>query len=471
MKQLRQLVREINQEKNLEENVLKYATTLSELYHQISLVLLTMDYVTLYERLEEKQGETGGYVSDAIQTINDIVGKVFCKGLEAGEVQSLLKEIQITRSEIINKMKVLTTYTDKLEIYEHVLNRMELKYQDTFALTEEDTFAEKVLQFIFGAKDNMIINERIKEVIGQLPVRMARTKYFQLIENSISLYAGVEKSTLERYIYMLETSAMLYEPEGISEYFLDIKDFVEKLEQVDFGELTEETYQSLCAQLVEKAAYIMDIADLYMDIQGILNYLYVYLLSCVQGTQVIQKEFLACKEVLEGVHGLFQKGNWEELSKEIEDKLILTEGTQEELAEKMMHLESILFDLTIGHKDMIEKLNQVEAFENLEKMQQLLSLSATFIELEERKEDKIVEQADIEEEVKKILEKLTAQFKEKPMCVNRAIIANTISKFPVFFTSSEEVMEYVKGALRSCQDAAERQACINILEELMAEQD
>ena len=59
------------------------------------------------------------------------------------------------------------------------------------------------------------------------------------------------------------------------------------------------------------------------------------------------------------------------------------------------------------------------------------------------------------------------QFADNEMCVNRAVIAATISKFPVFFTSSKEVEEYVKEALERCQDDAERQASMNVIQAIM----
>ena len=47
------------------------------------------------------------------------------------------------------------------------------------------------------------------------------------------------------------------------------------------------------------------------------------------------------------------------------------------------------------------------------------------------------------------------------------MIAATISKFPVFFTSSKEVEEYIREALERCQDDAERQASMNVIQAIM----
>ena len=47
------------------------------------------------------------------------------------------------------------------------------------------------------------------------------------------------------------------------------------------------------------------------------------------------------------------------------------------------------------------------------------------------------------------------------------MIAATISKFPVFFTSSKEVEEYIRESLERCSDVAERQASMNVIEAIM----
>lgn len=467
MSQIKELVRNINKGKKLDENIPFYKNTLSDVYNQASLLHITMEYFVLYELLQEKKGEENAYLREAIDVVNQVVSAAFSEEtLSDGKKQELIDLLLATRKDVIGKMKILTMYTDKLSIYEHVINRIELKYGEEIATANVDVFVQKVCQYIFSGTDNVVVNESIKEILAELPVRMARSKYFQLIEDSLSVYKGSDKSAVDRYIYMLETSAMLYEPEGADEYFLDIKEFTDRLEKMYFSALSEPEFHMVCEELEEKATVISEVADLYVSIQSVLNHLYCYLVSLDQ-QNLTDSSDVACVEIIRGISALFTEGAWSEIPEEISEKLVHTEGKQEKLVEDMMQLETVLMDLRIGKKDILEQLGLVEEFRKLEIVSQLISASGTFVDFEEEKQEETADDTYILEETGKLLAKLKEQFSKNEICITRAVIAATISKFPVFFTSSQEVEEYVRESLVRCTDEAERQASMNVIASIM----
>lgn len=467
MSQAKDLVRAIKKGKELEKNLPIYRNRLFDIYHQVSLLHVTMDYFVLYETLQEKSGNENGYLADTISEINQVIQTIFIDGIFGEEEKKeQIARILSARDEVIRMMKILTMYTDKLQIYEHVVNRMELKFENQIELADVDTFVQKVYQYIFSGKDNVVINESIKEVLAELPVRMARSKYFQMIENSMSVYKDADKSALDRFVYMLETSAMLYEPEGVGEYFLDIKEFSDRLGKMCFSAMSEAEFRMVYDELQEKAEFIEEVADLYVSIQGLLNSLYCYETS-FQGQEHEKESEQACLAIIKGVNQLFAEGNWADIPQEIQEKLVLTEGKQESLVEEMMQLEAGLMDIQMGQEEKLEQLGMLEDFDKLDAMQQLLAASGTFVEFEEEAVEETADEAYVMEETAKLLEKLKVQFSENEMCVNRAVIAATISKFPVFFTSSKEVEEYIRESLERCQDDAERQASMNVIQAIM----
>lgn len=467
MSQAKDLVRAIKKGKELEKNLPIYRNRLFDIYHQVSLLHVTMDYFVLYETLQEKSGKENGYLADTISEINQVIQTIFIDGIFGEEEKKeQIAKILSARDEVIRMMKILTMYTDKLQIYEHVVNRMELKFENQIELADVDTFVQKVYQYIFSGKDNVVINESIKEVLAELPVRMARSKYFQMIENSMSVYKDADKSALDRFVYMLETSAMLYEPEGVGEYFLDIKEFSDRLGKMCFSAMSEAEFRMVYDELQEKAEFIEEVADLYVSIQGLLNSLYCYETS-FQGQEHEKESEQACLAIIKGVNQLFAEGNWADIPQKIQEKLVLTEGKQESLVEEMMQLEAGLMDIQMGQEEKLEQLGMLADFDKLDAMQQLLAASGTFVEFEEEAVEETADEAYVMEETAKLLEKLKVQFAENEMCVNRAVIAATISKFPVFFTSSKEVEEYIRESLERCQDDAERQASMNVIQAIM----
>ncbi|HBY72917.1 MAG TPA: hypothetical protein DEG06_11815, partial [Lachnospiraceae bacterium] len=79
------------------------------------------------------------------------------------------------RKEIMKRMNYLSIYLDIFQIYEYVFNRTEYRFkQDEIMIVENDDFARKILRYIFDTEDNVVINAKIMETIGQLPVRITK---------------------------------------------------------------------------------------------------------------------------------------------------------------------------------------------------------------------------------------------------------------------------------------------------------
>ena len=267
---------------------------------------------------------------------------------------------------------------------------------------------------------------------------------------------------------MLETSAMLYKAENAGNYFPEIAAYIEKMDQVVFSELEEKEYFQLTEELKEKAEKILELSDAYMDLQGIVNNLYGFVLTLKYQQEIQEKEMNACVEIIKAVYQQFQDESWKDISGNLIENLMITEGLQEEVYETLTKLEAVLHKIRIDNQGEVELLKETEKFQVLSIIQKLLSTSK-FIELEKEEIEEIADEAYVEEKTKEVLEKLARQFKGNQRCINRAVIANTISKFPVFFSTAEEVKEYVENALHSCQDIAEKQACINIIHSIIEE--
>ena len=94
--------------------------------------------------------------------------------------------------------------------------------------------------------------------------------------------------------------------------------------------------------------------------------------------------------------------------------------------------------------------------------------TSPFVQLEES--DKSCEKADeayIAQAVKELEESFGMLFSEQQRAVSRAVMAKTLSMLPVFFNSADEIGQYIKSSLNSCQDAAEKQSCMELLKGLM----
>lgn len=466
----KQMIKQINDGQNLEVNFPQYAINLSTYYHQYSLVRLSLEYYTLYESLGEGEQNNYNTVKDTFENFQEIIYQIFFESPNGEKREALLYQIDNIRNDIIKKMKILTSYADQLQIYEYVLNRKEANFYESKEKINDLDFVRNVVQFIFGTKDNFIVNENIKSVIGQLPVRMTKAKYFELLKDSLSLYKSADQSSLDTYIYMLKTSAMLYWPEGMNEFFADIKTIADELKEADYKNLSKDTYDHLQNKLQEASNSIVERTDYYMAFQTIINNLYVLLLTKPY-MNLDEGDSILYHDIVKGIYKQFEKGNQEPIQPEIYDKIVLTEGVQEDICTKYSELELVLSVIKNSYMTRIDATMLRPVFESLFLSEQLLS-NSIFIEFEKEsltEIDKIVDEKYLQKVEKELLYDLNALFESSSQSVKRAIIGNTLNKMPVFFHSKEEVIEYINQSISGCHDEAEKQACMQLVNDIMKE--
>lgn len=463
---VRKLIKNINSGKNLDKDLPVYASILTEQYKNDALLQTTMDYYVICEQYAEgffKEKE----VKETVEFIHQMISEIFLNE-EEYHTDACIEKVEAERTKVIRKMEVLTNYTDQLMVYEYMLNRLEHKFDQAVCCEDDTVFAQQLLQYIMGVKDNYIVNEKIKDVIGQLPVRMARSKFFERIKNSIFLYKGSEKESLDGYLYMLRTSGTLYKPEGEGLYFEDWGRFVDRLETVDYENLNQTEYNALFDELKEKASDISNASEVFVTLQELINTLYVYLLmDNKKEDNKLEEEFAFCKEIIREIASHAVKG--EEIPDEegLMEKLQKTEGIQEEIMMNILSLTGSLQMLEESQQDIILELELQDVFKNFKKSEDLLS-SSVFVEFKDKFMEEVTDKM-AEEETAKLVAEFSQLFKEKPIRFVRAVIACTISRMPVFFTGVEELSEYIQASLEQCKDDAEKLASYELLKGIMEE--
>jgi hypothetical protein len=482
-KNMKLICNEIKQGVNLDFNLPQFFNRLVTLYEQYAEIKLTMHYYTFYESYLENSIDKSIGQDPLLSEVNNIMKDTILSEFSGDKLESGVKKLNSVRNKVMNQMKILTAYTDIFQIYEYVLNRTEYRFKEVPELKEEE-FVVNVLQYIFDTKDNVIINDKIKEVIGQLPIRFTKSRYFDLIKDSISIYKGADCSALDTYIYMIKTSSMLYKPEGMDAIYPELLEFRKELEVLDYKNLTKEQYDLYSNKIEEIAIQINNTVDYYYGLQEIINHLYVMLLTTPYaymegGYRVASlegemkylllpkgQEGSVCLSILYDINEHFLDGNKNPLDKTTEDKLVITEGKQELLSGEFGALESILEDIRTNHSKMVDSLMLGRLFQSLNISQNLLG-NSLFIELDGIENSNKADEDYVNKAVDNIITELLELFNNSSKYVTRAVMANTINKMPVFFQTTNDVAEYVSNSLDQCHDLAEKTACIHIIKSLM----
>lgn len=433
------------------------AGALSDEYMELALMNFTMEFYNIYEQFYDGELqfiENGRAVLDAIVTT---AANIYTGEISDSEAVELLEK---TRKEVMERMEVLTAYTDWFQIHEYLMNRAELKFEENLPEIDNDEEARKILQFIFEPEDNMEVNLRIKEMISQLPVRMTSSRFFDLLKDSITVYKGAERESLNGFIYMVLSAAGMYKPEN-SEYFKDLESFKEPFEKVDYKEIDRETYNSLEVKMAEVSDQLSMRSEFCMMCQKLINNLYTYYIvkQYADGESGIKEQV---EELVEAICVGFDNetdnnGSFEELDLDKADNtFIALEGKPEKLITKISMSEGRLESA----KDELDEINP-EIYLDFEKASKLMS-SSDFAKIDDGCDTTECSQEIIELTAAKLLSDLQAEFEGKDRQVRRAMMASVLKELPVFFVSHTEVMNYVRYTLEHCKDIAEKTASIRM---------
>ncbi len=473
-KRIKQLSQDILKGKSLEENIPQLFNNMANQYHESAQVRLAMHYFTLYEAYYDDENTWSKDALSYIDQVNGIINYNIVGTCAGSEREKAIVALDMIRNNIMKHMEALTTYADSFQIYEYVLNRIEYRFKEEVEFIDEDELAREILNFIFDTEDNFIINEKIKEMIGQLPVRITKQKYFDIINDSIKPYLGGEASSLESYLYMLRTSAMLYKVENMDSKYPELWEKKEQLAHLDYQNLTREMFVS-AKNTLQLATLILETeTSVYYALQEIVNDVYTSLL-CFPYAGMVQVEDevpddaqKAALKIISDINSVFATKEKKDIFDGILDVFGELEGVQEQLLYETDKLESAFYDVTQNHVGLVESLMLKTTMNVLKRSQNLLS-NSLFVDLEEKNEVVIIDETMMASEARKLEQELKDLFNGQDRIITRAIMANTINKVPVFFSNHKEVMDYVRYSLERCSDIFEKVACMEIIREIMSE--
>lgn len=393
----------------------RLCSSLESCYAELAYTNLAMIYFSFCEK-DETPDEFGRDKVSLAKKYRDELEALMKKCFEEGS-DAVREEAFALRKSIKELVNKLVDKRERIALDEYVAER-EGNADEPLSFADDDEAARKILQAIFAYEDNPTINENIKTTVYELPVRMTKVRFFDILEDGLKKYIGGPVDAITRAVYMIESAA------GIR------------------GELVSDISEDNSAVLDAEVEYLNDIAEL-------CNYVCV-LSEC--SADMLEKH-KAKSELLKNVLALSGKGMEDEA-----DRLFMgIEGQLEQLAENQVVFEG-RFDSLIEEN----RGNLSETEKKLERMKRLMSASV-YADLEDSDESEITAQL-AREEFEKLSAKLNECFSKGERPLNRARMAAVLSSLPVFFNSRTDCMNYVREALAACRDNHEKNVAVaNIL--------
>lgn len=471
---MRRLAKDVCRGKRPETSLYEYGSGMMERYYEYSFVRLAINYygfceIRAGEEKEQREASTpeNDVVSEFMEEFDRIIEDI--SGTADGRAKSREEQkerIRSVRKKVMEKMEILTAYTDIFHLYEHVLNRVEYRFRDDELPGDysDEEFCRKIMRYIVQDEDAAVVNSKIGEILGQLPVRITRQKFFQLLDTGLSVYKGTDRKGLDDFLYRIRTSAALKEPEADIPGFEDLALAVRKFKDCDYTNITKEDYDDLFSMIGRLSRYLTEISSQCMLLMEQLNDAYVILAS---GEYVSENSdrVKACEGLLKAAGNAFHSEG--QSPDEAEDMLVFLEGSQEELSEQLGAYGYAVEEALAGQRENLEKYGLTGCYQELSLLADLTS-GSIFIDMDrENGKEAEVDEVYLEEKKGILYHDLEVFFQENGRMVNRGVMAAVIAQLPVFFQNLTQLQDFIYLSLDKCRDRAEKLACIEILNGIM----
>lgn len=463
----KKLVSDISRGVETEKNIREYAKLLSGQYNFYSTVKVCMNYYTMKEIVFESEDKNTD-VCRYFKLVSDMLERYI---IDRNAVDDeVLEKIRQLRDNVEFKMKNLTAYTDGYEIYEYILNRVEAGIKDELEAVDIDELSEHMFRYVFSENDTVVVNSKLQLLMSQLPVRMTKNKFYDVVSNTLSIYKGGETNSVDDFADMLRTAVLIKKPKGFETEYPYLYHVYCDLAQADYKKLDLESFNKLDEELAQAAAIINNEVSAYVLLQEIINDVYAMLLT-VDSSYDDNMAAGGYKAAVGILSECMKLDDMEELPESLMTQFMSIEGVQETCYENIMILEAVFDDIKNGRADVIKNAGLEQEYDRMSIVEKLLSTSL-FVDL-----DKNIEVPGVvadNDYIMKLREELTAEFAElfagNDRMVNRSIMCKILSSMPIFLNSREEIKNYFDYVLGNCKDDSELTACSRLIRELIEEE-
>lgn len=461
MKNLSYIAGEITKGKNLAENLLKYSNGMSSMYNGLGFIKMSMNYYTVLDIARDLKDDSG--LLQMIDKVNELVEKYIVD--DKSDDYAAFEELNSFREQIIEIMEVITAYVDRLRIYEHVLNRVEYRFtEDKLDYDYYNTYmTNDIMHYILSDKDNVVINGKISEMVGQLPVRMLKDRFYEHIRDAFTLYHGAGKDSIDDFFYTLSTSAMLSSEAGFDR-FPDVYDIYKTLAAADYKNIDKDEFVRLKGALDIATEKMTDYADVYVLLAQVVNDALTVVLTRANTLDRIE-EIQIAKNVIERTRqGYISGDRFEDISEEFS----AFEGKQERILQVVSSGDYAVEYCLGNFTDELENQGLLSAYNSLSKTLKLQS-GSDFVKLDNPVFDDIPDDSYADNTAEKLIIELDESFKNMDIMVKRAVMAAVLSSLPVFFNNTEEIQGYINNSLMQCNDEAEQKAVVELVKMMISD--
>jgi hypothetical protein len=354
-------------------------------------------------------------------------------------------------------------------MHEYVLRRRLSSPRAPYvAQGSDESFTNQIMEFVFEFEDSMTINDRLKSIYGQLPVRMSKIKLHEWIEKALIGMNGIQVKDFENYlIYLTET----YHPEGVKNYGVVMKPIFEELKS--FNVLYNDIVSEEILEPLEDRLY--DIKEMLERCVSLYTYSAV-VINNMLGLMSVFNEVSANLEI-ESIERCVKV--LELITEKANEDVVIDASIVEVLDEISQSFESVrmengkwdgLFEeVKKTYVDQILNQKLGKSYDQLSSLY-ILQSASYFAPLELAQDDLLVmDERILIDRKTKFIEAIDLISKDESRWVKRARISNLLSVINVVHKNQLEIRQHITDALLSCKDATEKANTKVVLNDMMVE--
>ena len=459
----KKLVTDIQRDKDLDTKLPEYAELLGRQYNCYATVKGSMNYYTMKEVCDE-QDDKNTDVCKYFALLTGLLDRHLVKR-EAVDEDSMEAIAQL-RSNVEYKMHILTAYTDAYEIYEYVLNRVEAAVRDEVAPVDAKGLSEKMFAYVFAENDTVVINSKLQLLMAQLPVRMTKNKFYDIVNSTLNIYEEGETTSVDEFVDMLRSAVLLKKPKGFETEYPFLYHVYTDLAEADYAALT---LPELTKRLNQAATIINNEVSAFMLLQEVINDVYTILLTIDAAYEKNEEDVPGYAAALRIIKACVKAETIDQLPDEVMDEFFTIEGVQERVYESIVILEAVLDEIRVGKAEQIESLALTETFDRLDKVSKLLSTSL-FIDLDKvSRKTETADHAYITAKKEALVKELGDLFSSVKRPVYRSMMCKLLAAMPIFMNTQQEIRDYFDYVIENCKDDSELMACNKLISEMIEE--
>lgn len=458
---LKNLDRGIEPEQTLQE----YASALSKGYMKLSFCKLAVNFSTYYDDLEKAGSIDGEKTREAfgifLELAEKLTGGEPIDGEDIGRLDKL-------REELRGRMQSLYDYVHILGLYEHILGRLQYRYEEDAPPVDVEALMMEIHGYICQDQEASGMNGRMQNMLGEMPIRITRSRFLDLVEKSCSCYKGTRSDIADYFFNDMYQQAQLPHADDLNPVYGDLQEIVRDMEAIDFETLNEERVKNALDKLQIAGQQLGQAFSYDFQLIELINDLYILMLN-----SAFVKWDHDVAPLAAGCIRSYMKAAREQNFLGMDEDIVTDLGKLNDYQQKLVGMHILFEDqlmMTVErYRDIIAKNGMEEQFWCL-RLSNILAGVDMMAELDADKQIFTVDHDYIQKKTDKLLSMYVSIFNNYPIIIRRAVISDAFMKLPVACDSLEECEQLILQSFENCRDRAEIRASAEIMRMTMKDE-